>query len=295
MRAWVLAATLAVAGCTASRPPPPRAPALVAAVDALPPDLDLVVRVDLAKVRAALGPHGMELIRRGTGTLPDDATAALVASAFERTTTAYLALRPELVPGDPDNVLVLEGHFNGLEIDRTLVSSGWSSPVDLGGDVRRFDRKTRVGRSAPARLYVFRDEELVFVSTAEIDSVEAVLEHSHPASRLHPREQGVVAFAARARAFRYGLDRRFPSLARAVGDTRGVEGLVDASPEGLSVEISFELPDETLAEQSAGALAEVGRTLAGTSGTLGKIAETARTEAVGRYVVVRLAVNRGLL
>jgi hypothetical protein len=291
-----LAPVLALSGVgCASRPPPPAAPSLTTPADALPADLDFVVRVDLAKVRAALGPAGTELMRRGTGALPSDPGTALVTKALERTTTAYLALRPELVPGEADNVLVLAGSFEGLELERALTSAGFSSPVDLGGDVRRFDRRGRVGRAAPARIYAFRDEQLVFVSAAEVDSVEAVLEHGARPSPLRPREQGVLAFAARLRALRYGLAQRYPSLARSIGDAAGLEGTVSASPEGLLLDMSLELPSEAAAQESAEALGQVQEALSAADGRVGALARGAHTEAVGRYVVVRLALTRGLL
>jgi len=293
-RALLLALAVSALGC-ASRPPPPPAPSLTSPADAIPADLDLVVRVDLEKVRAALGPTGTALMRRGMGTLPDDPGTALVTQALERTTTAYLALRPELVPGEADNVLVLAGRFEGLELDKSLASAGFASPVDLGGDVRRFDRRTRVGRAAPARVYAFRSEQLVFVSPAEVDSVEAVLEHGAPPSPLRPREQGVLGFAARLRALRYGLAQRYPSLARSVGDAAGLEGTVSASPEGLVLDISVELPSEAGAQDAAEALGRVQQALSLSDGKLGALAQGARTEAVGRYVVVRVALARGLL
>jgi hypothetical protein len=290
-----LALALAAAGCSGRPPPPPRAPALTTPADALPGDLDLVVRVDLEKVRAALGPAGSELMRRGTGALPTDPGTELVTRALERTSVAFLALRPELVPGEADNVLVLSGHFADLGLDQALASAGFASPLDLGADVRRFDRKGKIGRAAPARIYVFRDEQLVFVSAAELDSVEAVLERGMRPSPLRPREQGVLAFAARLRALRYGIAQRYPSIARAVGDAAGIEGSIDATPEGLGLELSLELPSELDAQASAEALGRVKEALAGADGKLGALAQGARAEAVGRYVVVRLALARGLL
>ena len=59
-----LGAALAL-GCAGSRPPPPPPkPPLVEAKGALPPDLDLVVRIDLARVRSALGPAVVADLRR---------------------------------------------------------------------------------------------------------------------------------------------------------------------------------------------------------------------------------------
>src|SRR5262249_57714767 len=91
----------ALAGCAASRPPPPRAPALSTPNDAIPPDLDLVIRVDLAKVRAALGPEGIAVLRRGAASAAGAETGSdFFVRALEHADVACLALRPELVPGE---------------------------------------------------------------------------------------------------------------------------------------------------------------------------------------------------
>ena len=283
-------------GCASSHAVPPRAPALAASGDAVPPDLDLVVRVDLAKVRAALGPAGLALVRRGAAsTVAADGATALVASALEQSDTAILAVRPELIPGEADNVLVLAGHFAGLGVDQALRQSGWSGATNLGGDVRRFDRFGKVGRASAARVYAFGDAALIFVSPAEIDSVEAVVERGMAPNPLRPKANGVLAFAARVRALRLGLGAQYPSLADAVGDAARVEGNVDSTGVGLAVELELELPSEAAATASAAALGRVQQAVASTEGKLGTMAHDTKVEAVGRSVVLRLSLERGIL
>lgn len=283
-------------GCAASRPLPPRAPALAVPTDAVPPDLDFVARVDLARVRSALGTAGVDLVEREAGgQATADATTKLVSDAIDHSDTAVLALRPELVPGEADNVLVLTGHFHELGIDDALRSAGWSAAVDLGGDVRRFERPGKLSRAAAARAYAFGDEGLVFASTAEIDSVEAVLERGMAPSKLAPKAKGVLAFGLRLRIVRGELERRYPILARAVGDTDRLEGSVDTTAKGLALEVSFELPSEAAATDSASALGEVRQALAASEGKMGTMAHAAEVQAVGRFVVLRAPLERGLL
>jgi hypothetical protein len=285
-----------VLGCASSRPPPPRAPTLALPGDALPPDLDLVVRVDLARVRAALGAEGLALLRRGASTaLVTDASGAILQSALEQADTALLALRPELIPGEADNVLVLEGHFAELGLERALRDGGFSAPIDLGGDVRRFEHPGRLGRSAAARVYAFGDERLVFVSTAEIDSVEAVIERGLTPNQLKPKASGVFGFALRLRGVRTTLGQRFPLLAVAFGDAVHLDGSVEATDAGLALEVSLELPDAAGATRSADAFGRVRQALLATEGKLAVAAEGAQATAVGRFVVVRLPLARGML
>ncbi len=294
--AFGLALAPAALGCAASRPPPPRAPTLALPSDALPPDLDLVVRVDLARVRAALGAEGLALVRRGASTaLVTDASGAILEGALERADTALLALRPELIPGETDNVLVLEGHFADLGLERALRAGGFSAPVDLGGDVRRFEHPGKLGRSAAARVYAFGDERLVFVSIAEIDSVEAVVERGLTPNQLKPKASGVFGFALRLRGLRARLDRTFPLLAVAFGDAIHLEGSVESTDTGLALEMSLELPDAAGASRSADAFGRVRQAVLTTEGKLAAVAEGAQATAVGRFVVVRLPLARGML
>lgn len=284
-------------GCATRTPvrAPPRAPFLASPSDALPPDLDLVVRIDLARIRTALGPAGLALVRQGAeSALTADALSELMRNALDRSDSAFFALRPELVPGEADNVLVLSGRFAELGVDEALRKAGWSAGVDLGGLVRRFDRPGKLSRSSAARLYAFGDERLVFVSSAEIDSVEAVLEGGLAPSVLRPKESGVLAFAARLRAFRTGLGARFPLLAGAVGDAVKLDGSVESASEGLELEMSLELPDEAGAERSANAFGKVRQAMATTDGKLGEVARSTETSAVGRFVVMRANLARGL-
>jgi hypothetical protein len=292
-RAATVALLALSVSCAGSRAAPPRAPALSAPLDAVPPDLDLVVRVDLAKVRSALGPAGLASLRHGADAL-GETRQALVERALEASDTVVLALRPELIPHETDNVLVLSGHFTGLGVDRALRQSGWSAPVDLGGDVRRFDRPERVSRGTPARVYAFGDERLVFVSTAEIDSVEAVLERGRAPSSVKPQSRGVLAFAARLRTLGAGLAASYPEFADAVGPALAVQGVVDSTATGLGLEVALELPTEAEATRTSDALGRIRQALLTTEGKMAPMAQNANVQAVGRFAVVRVALERGM-
>ncbi len=285
-----------LAGCSASRPPPPRAPALSAPNDAVPPDLDLVIRVDLAKVRAALGPEGIAALRRGAASAAGAETGSdFFVRALEHADVACLALRPELVPGEADNVLVLGGHFHELDVEASLRKDGWSAPLDLGGAVFRYERPGKVSRSSALRAYEFGDEGLVFASPAEVDSVEAVLEHGLAPNPLKPEARGVLAFAARLRALRGGFGARYPSVARALGDARRVEGVVDSTASGLRLEVSLEFGSNDQAIAALGELERIRAALAQGEGKMATVATSAKLEAVGAFVIVRVPLERGIL
>ncbi len=99
-RVWLLGllALGALPACRSSRiGPPPDAPRLVRAADAMPADLDLVVRLDLRKIRETLGGPAMtaiseQAVQRLRGS--DRGTDVLMLRALEQTDTLWLGIRP---------------------------------------------------------------------------------------------------------------------------------------------------------------------------------------------------------
>jgi len=288
-RALCALGVFACTGCASELPPPPRAPQLAAPGDAVPADLDCVVRVDLARVRSALGPAALTALRRSAEVADAELAEAWIADAIELSDVALVAFRPELGEGGPDNVIVLRGRFSGLKPPEA--AKGWGPAVDLGADVRRFDRLGKVPRSSPARLYAFREDQLVLVSAAEIDAVEAVLEGGRAPGTVEPPARGVLAFAARLRGARRALRGRFPILASALGEARGLEGSLDTRADGLSAEIALEL--ET--GEEAGRLVELGRSvaalLAAGQSRWAPLARATTLESAGHFAVVRVGLS----
>ncbi|HEY3501013.1 MAG TPA: hypothetical protein VGK73_40245 [Polyangiaceae bacterium] len=291
----LFAVALAVAGCASDRRPPPRAPSLPSPNDAVPLDLDLVIRVDLARVRAGLGPEAVGGLRRNAlGASGADASDPWIAEAVEKSDTAILALRPEFGAEGPDNVLVLSGRFSDV-LPLTHPPPGWLAPVDLGGNVRRFDRKRAGLRSTPVRFYAFGTEQLVFVSVAELDSVEAVLERGRSPTRLRPKASGLLSFQARLRDARRLLAGRFPILGKLLGGSKSVAGTLDVTGDSLVTDLGLELGDDTEASEVAAALDGLKKELAEADGRIGLVARNTKIEPAGRFVGVRMTLGRDAL
>jgi hypothetical protein len=167
--------------------------------------------------------------------------------------------------------------------------------VDLGGDVRRFDRKQLGARSSPARFYAFGDRQLVILSAAEIDSVEAVLELGRAPTTLKPKASGLLSFQARLRDARRLLGGRFPLLARLLGSAVSAAGTVDVAGDSLVTDAGLELRDPGQASEAAAVLADLAKDLAEVGGRVGAVAKNARVEATGRFIGVRLTLDRATL
>jgi hypothetical protein len=294
----VVAATLGapLLGCS-KEPlgPPPRAPALDRPADALPPDLDAVLRLDLGRVRSALGPAGLSAIK-GLAERPvepgqERAAEATITDALEHADTVLVGVRTEISSAGPDTVIVLEGRFPA----RSPAPRSWGSPIDLGGDVRRWDRPTRGPRSSPARLYAFGNQRLVIASEAEIDAVEAVLEGGLPPNALSAPERGLFAFAAKLRRVKARLAAKAPLFAEALRSAKRIEGSVEPSPDGLTAHVTLELDDPVSAERAAELFERARVASSNGEGRGATFARTATITAAGQSVTVRCSLPAGVV
>jgi hypothetical protein len=267
--------------------PPPRAPSIERPGDALPPDLDAVIRLDLGRIRSALGPAAIAAVQ-GLADRPvepgrDQPAEGAVTQALEHADVVLVGLRTEIASTGPDTVIVLEGQFP----QRSPAPRSWGSPVDLGADVRRWDRPSPGPRSSPARLYAFGTRRLVIASELEMDAVEAVLEGGLAPNALAAPERGLFAFAARLRRVRDHLVAKAPMFAEALRSAQRIEGSVEPGPAGLTADVALELESEASAERAA-ELMELARRASSEGDTRGAaFARTATITATGKSVALR--------
>jgi hypothetical protein len=287
----VAALAVTLAGCASSRPLPPAAPVLLEPADAIPADLDAVVRVDVARLRAALGTLLFAGLRRiATANLDDDDASEFLLSAIERSDLAVFAFRPELEGDGVDSVLVLRGQYAGLDPRTHDARPPFQSPRDLGGDVRRYDREQPAARGAPARVYARGDDLLVVVTAAELDSVELRLERREEGPVVRPPARGIVAFAARLRALRLTLHQRFPLLADMLEDAREVNGVIEVGDSGASIELSLPFASEASAETAKAGLTGVLQAFGEREGPFSELVRRTSVDRAGAHVVLRASV-----
>lgn len=270
-----------------ARAPVP-APVLAQPSDAIPGDLDLVVRLDLGRIRQVLGADALRKLRERAGFGPDaEHEDALIIDSLERADTAWLGLRlaerRELV----DSVLIVRGNFRDMDVRSYRAEPGWSGQRDLGGGWRCFEREPR-RRSSPARAYARLDELFVFVTPAEIDSVERVLERGIRDAHPTPPERGIVSLAARPHAFSAGLRQRAPAAARFLAKSERLEASADLAADRLKVEIAMTMEDEGSARRTADATGLLVLELIEQGAIPKLIARSLSVEAVGTSVVVGL-------
>jgi hypothetical protein len=201
-------------------------------IDLVPADLDLVVRVDVARMRSGIGPAATDELAARAFTEAGAASDDLLREAARRADVVWIALRlADLEAGD--RVLAFEGRMRGLGPDLTA----WQPvPEDIQG-VTIFERRGGdVPRTGTARILALGDRALIFVSPVQVSSVARVLRDGPDERRGDPRADGVVSLDLRAGRLPPGLERRFPSIARVIAGVERVRATGSLTEEGARLE-----------------------------------------------------------
>jgi hypothetical protein len=185
-------------------------------------------------------------------------------------------------------VIVLKGRFAGFAVRAYASSPPFTGPLDLGGAWRRYDRKPPKSRAAPVRIYARTDDVLVFVSNAEVDSVERRLEQGASDPHVEPAESGVFSIDARAPALAHWLRDRAPAVSRLLGHAERVRLKADVESVGLKAELELTFESEKAARTTADGAGEMAKALAGSGGLFERLSRGLRVEAVGTSLVMRL-------
>jgi hypothetical protein len=248
------------------------------------------LRIDLARIRAAIGESAFEILKQGShpaaGSSDPD---ALLGEAISRADTVWIALRPSERGDATDSVTVLKGRFAELD-PRRLAKGEWGPPTDLGADWRRFERKRPVSRARPARIYARSDDLLVFVTPAALDSVERRLERGIADEHLDPTEKGVFSVDARPAPLARLVSGRSPTIGRLLARSERLKVTADLDAQGLRGELELELPGESEAREAAESLGSVARALVASGGMAAKLAAGLVVEAVGSRAVVHVRI-----
>lgn len=269
---------------------PSAGPRLVRPIEVIPPDLQLVVRVSVQRLRQSVGQHNLANIEEQSRLAP--LAEPLLSWALERADTAWVALRLGLSPDETDNVVVVTGDFADLQPPR----QEWAIPDDLGAGWQRWDRREKVARSLPSRLYALAGETVVFVSEAEIDPVTRTLERGVRPELVEPPEQGLVSLAASMPALAQAVRADAPQAANLLAKGRAVTGYADFEHgRGLRATLDFDFGDARQAERSTRALELLLASLSAGSGPLAALHEHLRVEAIKESVSVRLELSQALL
>ena len=275
--------------------PPPAAPHVTRPLSAMPADLDLVLRVDLERIRTTLGAPATAAISeqalRGLHGA-DRATDELLLGVLGETDTLYLGLRPGASLDVADSVFVMVGKFPGFDPERVQSTPRWTRALDLGGDLRRFERASAPARGAPARFYARGEDLIVSLSEAEIDSVERTLEQGRGMPALEPLEKGVLSAVARPRGLPSALFAGSHTLQQLAERARRLELDADLTSAGVDASLAIKLEDPSAAEQVGHALGDLRDALQSSPGRLAKFAARVKVTNAAEFVTLHFELGR---
>jgi hypothetical protein len=199
------------------------------ATELLPGDLDLVVRVDLSKIRAGLGrDSARELVDRA---IEDAGASGAVARALGAADVVWLGIRvADFEHGD--RVMVVRSGKAAREPDKP----NWTRYQDVVRGVVRYDARVAPARSGTEHIFRVGKRDTVFVSPVEALSVERVLTRGPDAERGEPEERGLISLDYRARKLSPEMQDRFPSLAAIVAGIERLRAQLDLSGGDLALE-----------------------------------------------------------
>lgn len=276
--------------------PPPEAPRLTRPLSAMPADLDVVLRVDLKRIRDTLGGPAMAaLSEQALHGLhgADHATDELLLKALSQTDTLYVGMRPSATAlTAADSVYVMVGHFPGFAPDQAPSAPRFRAALDLGADLRRYDRPAPRARSAPARFYARGDDLIVALSEAEVDSVERTLEQGRGRPPLEPREKGALSAVLRPRVLPRALFAGSRTLRELAQDASRVELDADLTSAGVDASLALKFDDPSAAEQIGHALTDMREALKTAPGRLAKFAARVEITNAAEFVTLHFALGR---
>jgi len=220
------------------------------ATDLIPADLELVLRVDISKVRDSLGPEASAaLMDRAVDQVSSE---GLIRRALSTSEIVWLGLRlSDIVAGDRVMVVrsikqrqtsggELRGR-SGIEPDRIA----WTPSETTIDGLTRWQAKATAGattdstatpRDGTSHIFTFGDRDAVFVSPVEVHSVERVLRRGPDPQRGQPQARGLVSIDYRARSLSPTLRNRFPSLAVLIAGIVRINAIIDVTGKRMQLD-----------------------------------------------------------
>lgn len=189
----------------------------------LPSDLDLVVRVDLGRLRGGLGPTALDAL---AARLPGESMLRSVLAKADAVTVGLRA--DDLEAGD--RVVVIEG--SGIDL---LPDAAMFEPAPpIVEQVKVWDRSTPNGdRGEIARVMLIEQRAVVFVTALEVDATTRVLREGADDKRGQPFAEGLVSADWRPAPLRPTLAKKYPSIAGVLKGVARVRATASVDGEAL--------------------------------------------------------------
>lgn len=252
----------------------------------LPADLDLVIRLDMARMRGGIGPAAADALSRRA--LSDNAEPELREALGCAEVVWIAAHASDLESGD--RVIVIEGRSCMPE----LLSSRWERVRSGNGKLRIFDRKDAAPRTGTARIMNLGNKATAFVSPVELDAVKRVLDDGPDDQRGNPVAEGVVSVDLRPRPLPPALAKKYRSIGAVLAGIERVRGTAVLVNDGLKIDAEVTGKSAEGATKAAKFLEGLRDSLSG-SQKFGETVQKARVETIEKIVQVRVVVPSKVL
>jgi len=251
-----------------------------------PEDLDLVVRIDAARIRQN------PMLATVVGDLAKSSTSGIIASAksaLGEASAVWVGARWMSDGFHGDGIVAVE-RPPGSEARRAVEAGPTVRRVPVSWpDIDVFERPGSA-RGEPTLEVIVQNRGVVLATAAEADAVLRVLRSGPDDGRLDPPARGLISFAGRVRD---GMVMRMTPSTGALRElTDGLIGYSGSVEERDTVEVEASLTYASL--DRATAAGEAGKRaasrLAAAGGAVGTMADSIRLTEVGTSIQVRASV-----
>lgn len=226
------------------RPPGSRVVRQIDPPDLFPADLDLVLRVDVARMNAAIGPAAASELSARASLRGGEGEDELLKEALSRAQIVWIGLRLADIDAG-DRILVAEGKLGGLRPDPAAYPPV-AAEIECISIAERADGAPRAGT---AQVIQLGDRAMAFVSPIEVDSVARVLRDGPDKRRGDPAREGIVSVDLRPRRLPVSLERRFPSIGAIIAGIKRVRAAVVPTADGVRLDAEISARSKPAAER----------------------------------------------
>jgi len=247
------------AGGVKSAPAPPP-PARVEAPDLIPADLDLVIRLDLERMRAGLG-HD-EAARLSTQALDRAQLTGLARTALARAQVVWLGMRlsdleagdrvlaVRLMPKRKDDAAAPQRPPTARSDVQLEPDPIAFEPLQIGrANVRAYGAREEARRDGISLVVLAGERDVAFASPVQQQSVLRVLLEGPDEARGQPSAEGLLSLDYTARRIAAPLENSYPSLARVVGSIERIRATASLTGTELVLEARITCHDTRAAQR----------------------------------------------
>lgn len=218
--------------------------------DLFPPNLTIVFRVDLKRLRNAASHRSLDAIRdvlnrRWTTGSKSTLLDLLRAEA----TTLWGGLRGVPSQDRLDAVLVARGEFASFD---PAQEDSWVRTPSMHPGYAIFERQGDIPRDEPSLLAILENRTLVLATRLEAAIVRRSLEQGGRASRLEPPANGLFSLVSRSSPLIAATRERYPHLASVLTELSTIEFVIDTDVDqngGLRTDLRLSTQTPTGAER----------------------------------------------